>query len=535
MRRNWLIALLGLLSIWMTGSISAQTQQRRLVLIEEFTNTGCGPCASWSPLLDSAINYRLGDCIAIKYHSGYPYAQDPFYNYDKTAQQGKVDFYHVTGVPATYVDGQELATRTYAFLQQAINWCQEQAPGGTLTVEKQLGSNQLLSTTARFTPYYNIENRRVRLFVAAIEEHVAIDPTQAPNGERDLYYTMRKMISPAEGYDMGATLSEGTTYNFEGEWVMDFLDDIHELGVVAYVQDLDTHEVLQAAYSGPDAEGQDRLALMNVTDTPDLICLPNYYGTVLLRNDGANEVSSATLNVEVNGTLKQYPWTGHLGYLDRDTMTFDGLTNFQLTTGTTPNQVRVWFSDINGGNATSNTRNLTFSNSVQATYAVQLKIYTDKKPEEITWKLYNSAGDVIQQGGPYDGQARKLITEKLELNEDDCYQIEFTATASWVPMATVISSCSSSTRPARAPASRRATTTARPISCRSTCPTHRRPNRSDSCSSRSSPTPHATPAQSSHLLSTRSSAAAWATWWPSPTIITSLRRRIPSTWLRPTT
>ena len=425
MRRNWLIALLGLLSIWMTGSISAQTQQRRLVLIEEFTNTGCGPCASWSPLLDSAINYRLGDCIAIKYHSGYPYAQDPFYNYDKTAQQGKVDFYHVTGVPATYVDGQELATRTYAFLQQAINWCQEQAPGGTLTVEKQLGSNQLLSTTARFTPYYNIENRRVRLFVAAIEEHVAIDPTQAPNGERDLYYTMRKMISPAEGYDMGATLSEGTTYNFEGEWVMDFLDDIHELGVVAYVQDLDTHEVLQAAYSGPDAEGQDRLALMNVTDTPDLICLPNYYGTVLLRNDGANEVSSATLNVEVNGTLKQYPWTGHLGYLDRDTMTFDGLTNFQLTTGTTPNQVRVWFSDINGGNATSNTRNLTFSNSVQATYAVQLKIYTDKKPEEITWKLYNSAGDVIQQGGPYDGQARKLITEKLELNEDDCYQIEF--------------------------------------------------------------------------------------------------------------
>ena len=62
----------------MVLQLSAEAQQKRLVLIEEFTNTGCGPCASWSPLLDSCINYRLGDCIAIKYHSGYPYNADEF-------------------------------------------------------------------------------------------------------------------------------------------------------------------------------------------------------------------------------------------------------------------------------------------------------------------------------------------------------------------------------------------------------------------------------------------------------------------------
>lgn len=418
--------LLALVTLLLTGASTLTAQQRRLVLVEEFTNTGCGPCASWSPLLDSAIHYRLGDCIAIKYHSGYPYAQDPFYNYDKEAQQGKVDFYHVTGVPATYVDGQALATRTYGFLQQAISWCREQAPGGSLTVEKRLGSNQLLSTTARFTPYNNIEGRRVRLFVAAIEEHIAISPVDAPNGERHLYYTMRKMMTPADGYDMGDALSGGTTYEFEGEWVMDFLDDVHQLGVVAFVQDMDTHEVLQTAYTGPDAEGENRLALMNVMDTPDEICTPLYYGRVLLRNDGANEITSATLNVDVNGTVKQYPWTGRLGYLDRDTMAFDGFTDFQLAEGSTSNEVSIWFSDVNGNsNVTSNTWKLTFSNAVQATYAVQLKIYTDKKPEEITWRVFNSAGDIVQQGGPYDGQARKLITEKLDLTEGDCYQIEF--------------------------------------------------------------------------------------------------------------
>ena len=33
--------------------------QKPLVLIEEFTNTGCGPCASWSPVLDATIDYHL--------------------------------------------------------------------------------------------------------------------------------------------------------------------------------------------------------------------------------------------------------------------------------------------------------------------------------------------------------------------------------------------------------------------------------------------------------------------------------------------
>ena len=33
----------------------AASAQNRIVLVEEFTNTGCGPCASWSPELDAVI------------------------------------------------------------------------------------------------------------------------------------------------------------------------------------------------------------------------------------------------------------------------------------------------------------------------------------------------------------------------------------------------------------------------------------------------------------------------------------------------
>lgn len=394
--------------------------QKRLVLVEEFTNTGCGPCASWSPVLDSALYYRLGECIAIKYHSGYPDRNDPFYLYDQEAHQAKVDFYHVTGVPTTLIDGQELENRSFGNLNAAISYCLVQPVAYDLKIEKNLVNHHLTVKTS-LTPQSNVVNEHLRLFVVVIEEHIEAEKPYS-NGEQELYYTMRKMLTPSTGYQPGTELTAGTAYEYTNEWTLDFFDDESQLGVVAFLQDIDTHEVMVTAYSGPNAEGENCLKLLNVFDTPDLICLPDYYGKVILRNDGANAITQATLNVKVNGSVTQYPWTGHLDYLERDTMVFNGFNNYQLASDG-QNTAEVWFTDINGTAATTGSRILKFSNSVQATYGVRLRIYTDKKPEETTWKLYDSQGQIVRQGGPYQ-EARKFFTEDFNLHKDDCYQLE---------------------------------------------------------------------------------------------------------------
>ena len=418
MRRIVVFALL------MAGFAAFSSAQKRLVLIEEFTNVGCGPCASWSPELDSLIRYRLGDCIAIKYHSGYPEKNDPYYLYDREAHQARVDFYNVTGVPATFVDGQELGVRTFSFLSQAVSYSQQQAPAFTIGVQKEL-SGQQLTVQASATALTDIgDASQLRLFVAAIEEHIKKGVPYS-NGERELYYTMRKMLTPAEGYALtdGPLATGAAAAEWQGQWEADFFDDLGELGVVAFVQDMTTRQVLAAAYSGPKVERQDQLALISLSDTPDLICKPEFGGTVILRNDGANAITSATLNVRVNGATATYPWTGHLDYLDRDTLTFGGFTAFELSP-TSKNAAEVWFSGVNGTEAVSNSRSTIFQNAVQATYGVRLRIYTDKKPEETTWLLRNSAGDVVCQGGPYT-EARKFVTEEFNLTHDDCYELEF--------------------------------------------------------------------------------------------------------------
>jgi len=413
-----------ILSLLLLQTPALHAQQQRLVLVEEFTNTGCGPCASWSPVLDSCINYRLGECIAIKYHCGFPNKEDEFYLYDQEVLQERLNYYGVTGVPATFVDGQELGNRSFGYLNDAISYSREQPVRCAVTLSKQLKNHVLtvdfaaavrLSTTdSDVQPSPDMSN--LRLFIAVIEEHIE-SPTPYPNGERELYYTMRKMLVPAGGLAFETLVNAGGA-----EWTVDFFDDESKLGVVAFVQDIETKEILGTAYSGPNAEGENCLSLTNLYDTPDLICKPDYYGKVILRNDGANTVTKATLNVEVNGTVKQYDWTGSLDYLQRDTLVFDGFTTFTLADS--QNEVKVWMSDVNGTDAVSNTRTSSFSNSVQATYDALLKIYTDKKPEEITWKLYNSAGDVIREGGPYT-EPRKFVTIPFELKNDDCYQIEF--------------------------------------------------------------------------------------------------------------
>jgi hypothetical protein len=162
--------------------------------------------------------------------------------------------------------------------------------------------------------------------------------------------------------------------------------------------------------------------LVALADTPDFICVSDYYGQVVLRNDGYNTLTTATLNVKVNGALEQYPWTGALNYLERDTMTFGGFHDFSLSDE--ENQVQIWFSDVNGSTAVSNRINSSFSNSPQAHHGVQLRLYTDNKPYETTWKLYNSAGDVVQEGGPY-ADPMKLYIENFPLTQDDCYLLEF--------------------------------------------------------------------------------------------------------------
>jgi len=404
--------------------LTAHSQNKKQpVLIEEFSNTGCGPCASYSPVLDSVVSYRLGDVVSVKYHGYYPDKADVFYNNLKDDMNKRITFYDVNAYPTTVINGSVVGTSFGAgYLNSLIDEKTRTEDAFDIELTADVNNHNLHIKTV-VTPNRDVDNSNLRLTVVVIEEYYE-NAAAFKNGETHVRNITRKMLPNASGYNLGAQLTKGTAYTYEADWAITDFGDENQLGVVAFLQDISTKEVVATAYVPHKANGTDELCLMNVEYTPDNICVPNYYGTVTFRNQGGNKITSAKLNVCVNGTTKQYGWSGELDYLDRAVMAFADFTDFSLSTASNTNTAEIWLSDINGTDKESNRMALNFSNSVTAENSVLLRIYTDNKPEETTWKVFNSAGEVVAEGGPYT-EARKFYMESLNLTIDDCYTLEF--------------------------------------------------------------------------------------------------------------
>lgn len=413
---------LSLLFALSLSTAEAQTRNRQIVLIEEFTNSGCGPCANYSPTLDSVTSYRLGEVISIKYHGNYPDKSDPFYLDQKTDLDKRIAYYNITAYPTNVING---ITAGSGMAAATLNGIIDKM----LTMERNYDillqtsvADHTLTATASVTPTKDVADAsNVRLYIVPIEEYYR-SATAYANGEHEMRYTMRRMLPDADGHSLGASLKAGTAYTYTASCSLSNFYNEDQMGVVAFLQDTGTKSILATTYVPRKANGTDNLCLMNVENTPDNICIPNYYGKITFRNNGSNTVKSATLNISINGKVTQRQWTGSLEYLDKATLDFSDVTDFSLSTSSS-NSVRIWLSDVNGTANKSNEMTKTLHSSVQAEGSVQLKIYTDNKPEETTWKLFNSAGDVVQQGGPYTGK-RTFYTEDLKANADDCYSLE---------------------------------------------------------------------------------------------------------------
>ncbi len=79
----------------------------RVVLLEDFTNSGCGPCWNIETTLNNFINPHLaaGDLSVVRVHVSWPSSSDPIYVGNPTEQNARKNFYGVSGVPTLKLDG----------------------------------------------------------------------------------------------------------------------------------------------------------------------------------------------------------------------------------------------------------------------------------------------------------------------------------------------------------------------------------------------------------------------------------------------
>ena len=223
----------------------AATGLKRL-LLEEFTNTSCGPCAEQNPTIDAFLEeVGVGNVVPVKVHTDWPGVDDPFYVTVPTSCDTRIDYYGVEGVPTTIIDG--LYDLTWHggnyYSDIAAYFADDLLADLGLTLYDNLDGTYDLDVHVTATGALD-ETREVQLRVMAVKRYVEYATAPGSNGETEFHDAVIGFLPDGEGTAITLEPGYAETVSLSHELAADWDGD--ELHFVAFLQDDDTFEVLQA-------------------------------------------------------------------------------------------------------------------------------------------------------------------------------------------------------------------------------------------------------------------------------------------------
>ncbi|RMG34636.1 MAG: hypothetical protein D6725_13895 [Planctomycetota bacterium] len=259
---------------FLPGDLPAPQPQspQRVTLVELFTGAACPPCVA----ADVAVHgletlYPPSVLVAIRYHQHIP-APDPLANTDAEA---RFEYYDAVGTPTIVVNGRSMSPPgqfagplsrspdVFENLREVIQSALKQPPAVDIQAKVERQSPGVYRVQATVTPAAGETlPETARLRIALTEDLVRF---RASNGVREHERVVRKMLGGANGFaPQGGRIVVEAEIDVEKlrKELIDYLTDyenqtgatfpvkpleLRHFGVVFFVQDDATKEVLQAA------------------------------------------------------------------------------------------------------------------------------------------------------------------------------------------------------------------------------------------------------------------------------------------------
>ena len=217
----------------------AMQAQQRLVLVEEFTASTCGPCATVNAWLNPLLVTNADKIVVVKYQMNWPGAGDIYYTTEGGTRR---TFYGVSAVPDGYVNGAK-ATLNSSSVQTAINNAYAQTAQADIAGSYRIVGN-MIYIKALVTPLISGDNHVIHCIV----NEKSTTQNKATNGETVFHHVMMKMFPNGSGTNVN--LTAGTTIPIIASYDMSttHVEDMTDLEVVVFVQNKSTKAVLNAAY-----------------------------------------------------------------------------------------------------------------------------------------------------------------------------------------------------------------------------------------------------------------------------------------------
>jgi hypothetical protein len=239
----------------------------RVVLHEAFSGSNCGPCAPAAENLAAALAGAEGRYAMVKYQIG----SDPYISNEAVRRR----MFYLPGeesyaIPYVHADG------THAFHPNEMDDAEAYGADdfeGFAAVESDLSlgvemavNEQTVSASVTLQSTAEIDGGNLRLMVAIVENTTELNV--GSNGQSEFHSVFKKFVPDGNGIALSALVAGEATvhdveYTFQGAYAEEAgyaspvdhssehtVEEFDDLSVIAWVQDLETWTVHNAASAG---------------------------------------------------------------------------------------------------------------------------------------------------------------------------------------------------------------------------------------------------------------------------------------------
>ena len=297
--------------------------------------------------------------VALKYQTSWP-GVDPMNAANPTEAAARVQYYNVTGVPNSVMDGSGPGSPGTIVTTSTINNRYNTAAPLNISASHQWTAGYdsiqigVFVANAGTATVASGAAGSLKLHVAVIEEEVNYPSAPGSNGETNFYQVMRKMVPDASGTTMADSWTAGQTQMFVFKVAApSYLANLNKVAVVAFIQDNSNKSVLNASRTTAQTiAGLPDIGVNAFTAATPGLCDGTTTPMVTIKNEGSLAITSASVAYAINGgTPVTQNWTGSLSAGATAVVTFPQVTlpagtNSLVATVSSPNGT----GDVNGMN-----------------------------------------------------------------------------------------------------------------------------------------------------------------------------------------
>lgn len=401
------------------------SQSQRLVLLEEFTQASCGPCAQINPTIESLLNTYPNEITSIWYHTNWP-GYDPMNLHNPGDVAARVGYYMSPSneyVPYSVLDGNYYNGSASGWNINTVNARYAMPSPFELHLNYLIPSTNdsvYLTMLAKCTQ--NVSGPLTAQNVV-IETNIHFNTAPGTNGEKDFKNVMDKMLPTKDGTTLPSSFVVGDYQIIETSWKFQYVYDVTKVLAVGFIQNKTTKEIHQTCNASTDPlvmPYNDDLQMMSISNVPATNCSGTFVPMIKVRNNGNNSVTTFHVKYQVNnGTLNDYTWSGDMRTLQKATITLPAVTFTPLT----QNILTIYTANPNNVSdqyPKNDTLNYTFAAAPITSETLYFRLFTDNNPQQTTWDIKNSSGTVVASGGPY-ALSNHLYNSTIQVTSPDCY------------------------------------------------------------------------------------------------------------------